>query len=158
MSDIEAMKLALWHEAMAKEPKRNQAKREKHEATAKFIRQAIAEAEAESLQQEPVGEMQLSAVIEGMVVPVVPVELPVGTKLYTHPQPEPAIDNQDLTIAYMSGVYDGKKNYKNSLVKQARYVRNYSNTEEYFEAVPLSFILEDYDHGMEAAHGIKEET
>jgi len=36
---------------------------------------------------EPVGEMQLSAIIEG-VVPVVPIELqlPAGTKLYTTPQ------------------------------------------------------------------------
>ncbi len=37
-------------------------------------------------QGEPVGEMQLSAIYEGMVVPVVPVELPAGTKLYTTPQ------------------------------------------------------------------------
>lgn len=35
--------------------------------------------------QEPVGEMRLSKIIEGMVVPVVPAELPVGTKLYTAP-------------------------------------------------------------------------
>jgi hypothetical protein len=48
----EAMKLALWHEAMAKEPNRNQAKREKHEATAKFIREALAKQE----QGEPVGD------------------------------------------------------------------------------------------------------
>ena len=39
----EALKLALWHEAMAKEPNRNQAKREKHEATAKFIKEALAQ-------------------------------------------------------------------------------------------------------------------
>ena len=44
----EALKLALWHEAMAREPNRNQAKREKHEATAKFINEALAQ------EQEPV--------------------------------------------------------------------------------------------------------
>jgi hypothetical protein len=38
--------------------------------------------------QDLVGEMQLSAIVEGLVVPVVSVELPVGTKLYTHPQPK----------------------------------------------------------------------
>ena len=48
--------------------------------------------------------------------------------------------------------------YKNKLVKQARYVRNYSNAEESFKAVPLRFILEDYEHGMEAAHNIKEKN
>jgi hypothetical protein len=35
--------------------------------------------------QEPVGEMRFSAIIEGMIVPVVEQELPVGTKLYTTP-------------------------------------------------------------------------
>ena len=41
MTKDEALKLALWHEAMAREPNRNQAKREKHEATAKFINEAL---------------------------------------------------------------------------------------------------------------------
>ena len=50
MTKDEALKLALWHEAMAREPNRNQAKREKHEATAKFIKEALAQPE-----QEPVG-------------------------------------------------------------------------------------------------------
>ena len=45
----EALKLALWHEAMPREPNRNQAKREKHEATAKFIKEALAQ------EQEPIG-------------------------------------------------------------------------------------------------------
>ena len=49
MTKDEALKLALWHEAMAREPNRNQAKREKHEATAKFIKEALAQPE-----QEPV--------------------------------------------------------------------------------------------------------
>ena len=49
MTKDEALKLALWHEAMAREPNRNQAKREKHEATAKFINEALAQPE-----QEPV--------------------------------------------------------------------------------------------------------
>lgn len=48
----------------------------------------LKEAIAATEKQEPVGEMQLSAIYEGMIVPVVPVELPVGTKLYTHPQPK----------------------------------------------------------------------
>ena len=48
MTQDEALKLALWHEAMAREPNRNQAKREKHEATAKFINEALAQ------EQEPV--------------------------------------------------------------------------------------------------------
>jgi hypothetical protein len=54
------------------------------------LHQAIAEAEKQEQSAEhvgePVGEMQLSAIYEGMVVPVVPVELPAGTKLYTTPQ------------------------------------------------------------------------
>jgi uncharacterized coiled-coil protein SlyX len=33
--------------------------------------------------QEPVGEMRFSAIIEGMTVPVIEQELPVGAKLYT---------------------------------------------------------------------------
>lgn len=33
--------------------------------------------------QEPVGEMRLSVLIDGLVVPVVEADLPVGTKLYT---------------------------------------------------------------------------
>ena len=45
MTKDEALKLALWHEAMAREPNRNQAKREKHEATAKFIKEALAQSE-----------------------------------------------------------------------------------------------------------------
>jgi hypothetical protein len=40
-------------------------------------------------QQKPVGEMKDSQIIEGMVVPVVPVELPAGTKLYAAPVQEP---------------------------------------------------------------------
>ena len=59
-------------------------------------------------------------------------------------------EHDDLTIAYMSGFHDGKKNYKNNLVKQARYVRNYSNTEESFKAVPLRFILEESECRFEA--------
>ena len=47
MTQDEALKLALWHEAMAREPNRNQAKREKHEATAKFINEALAQPEQE---------------------------------------------------------------------------------------------------------------
>ena len=45
MTKDEALKLALWHEAMAREPNRNHAKREKHEATAKFIKEALAQPE-----------------------------------------------------------------------------------------------------------------
>ena len=45
MTKDEALKLALWHEAMAREPNRNQAKREKHEATAKFIKKSLAHPE-----------------------------------------------------------------------------------------------------------------
>ena len=52
MTKEEALKLALWHEAMAKEPNRNQAKREKHEATAKLIKEALAKPD-----QEPVAWM-----------------------------------------------------------------------------------------------------
>ena len=52
MTKDEALKLALWHEAMAREPNRNQAKREKHEATAKFINEALAQPK-----QEPVKDL-----------------------------------------------------------------------------------------------------
>ena len=37
--------------------------------------------------EEPVGEMRLSQIVDGMIVPVVEQNLPVGTKLYTRPQP-----------------------------------------------------------------------
>ena len=47
--------------------------------------------------QEPVGEMRLSEIIEGMVVPVVPAELPVGTKLYAAPQPQrPPLTDEEI--------------------------------------------------------------
>ena len=46
--------------------------------------------------QEPVGEMQLSGIIDGLVIPVVPVELPVGAKLYTTPQPQEFVCSTDL--------------------------------------------------------------
>ena len=47
---------------------------------------------------EPVGEMQLSAIIEGAVVPVVAVELPAGTKLYTTPQQRTWVDLTDEEV------------------------------------------------------------
>jgi hypothetical protein len=51
----------------------------------RILRTAIAAAE----KQEPVGEMKDSQIIEGMVVPVVSVALPAGTKLYAAPVQEP---------------------------------------------------------------------
>ena len=51
--------------------------------------------------QEPVGEMQLSGIIGGLVIPVVPVELPIGTKLYTIPPQRPWVgltDDEMLAI------------------------------------------------------------
>ena len=63
MTQDEALKLALWHEAMAREPNRNQAKREKHEATAKFIKEALAQPE-----QEPVGQLLEDAFGRGQVM------------------------------------------------------------------------------------------
>ena len=62
MNKDEALKLALWHEAMAREPNRNQAKREKHEATAKFIKEALAQSE-----QYP--QIAISPEIVGYVAP-----------------------------------------------------------------------------------------
>ena len=99
---IDAMKLALWHEAMAKEPNRNQAKREKHEATAKFIRQAIARAEStlEAEKQEPIGEVESSLRFTGgfhVKLRHTATMPEVGTKIYTHPYTgQPKQDNTDL--------------------------------------------------------------
>ena len=60
---------------------------------------ALEEALAKQEHGEPVGEMQLSAIYEGMVVPVVSVELPAGTKLYTTPQQrKPLTDEQIYAI------------------------------------------------------------
>ena len=42
----EALRLANWHDSMAKEPKRNQAKREKHSSTAAELRRLHVENEA----------------------------------------------------------------------------------------------------------------
>ena len=55
----------------------------------KQTRNRICAAIAEAEKQEPVGEMKDSQIIEGMVVPVVPVELPAGTKLYAASVKEP---------------------------------------------------------------------
>lgn len=41
---------------------------------------------------EPVGEMLESSIYPGLIIPVVEPELPIGTKLYAHPQPAPAGD------------------------------------------------------------------
>lgn len=46
--------------------------------------------------QEPVGEMRLSEIIDGMVVPAVPAELPVGTKLYTAPPQRPPLTDEEM--------------------------------------------------------------
>ena len=52
-------------------------------------------------QQEPVGEMRFSEIIDGLIVPVVEKNLPVGTKLYTRPakQPTEVIDPDSRTIS-----------------------------------------------------------
>ena len=46
--------------------------------------------------QEPVGEMRLSEIIDGMVVPAVPEELPVGTKLYAAPPQRPPLTDEEI--------------------------------------------------------------
>ena len=52
-------------------------------------------------EQEPVGEMLFSEIIDGLIVPVVEKNLPVGTKLYTRPakQPTEVIDPDSRTIS-----------------------------------------------------------
>ena len=75
------------------------------------LRQAIATEES-SATQEPIA--RVTGVYGGrfIVKPLNPaMVLPTNMALYAEPQPkqEPAIDNQDLTIAYMSGFHDGKK-------------------------------------------------
>jgi hypothetical protein len=60
-------------------------------------------------QQEPVGEMRFSAIIEGMIVPVIEQELPVGSKLYTTPpaaQPAVPLTERDLASACLSYRHD----------------------------------------------------
>lgn len=53
MADNEALRLATWHEAMACEPKRNEAKRDKHRRTAAELRRlAGVEAERDALVKE----------------------------------------------------------------------------------------------------------
>ena len=42
--------------------------------------------------------MQLSTFIKGLVVPVIPVELPIGTKLYTTPPQRPWVGLTDEEI------------------------------------------------------------
>ena len=51
--------------------------------------------------QEPVGEMRESCILEGAIIPVVEVELPAGTKLYTTPQ-QPAQE----PVAWMDALKD----------------------------------------------------
>ena len=66
MNKDEALKLALWHEAMAREPNRNQAKREKHEATAKFIKEALAQPEQEPMAwMDKDGDVLSASVVSG---------------------------------------------------------------------------------------------
>ena len=75
-----------------------------------------------SEKQEPIA--RVTGVYGGrfIVEPLNPaMVLPTNMALYAEPQPkaekqEPAIDNQDLTIAYMSGFYDGKKKPKREWV------------------------------------------
>ena len=55
-------------------------------------REALAQFDAQAAEQaagggEAVGEMKLSELIDGLVIPVVTADLPLGTKLYTHPAP-----------------------------------------------------------------------
>jgi len=47
---------------------------------------AILSAASKADVQEPVGEIKLSELVDGLTIPVVPVDLPIGTKLYATPQ------------------------------------------------------------------------
>lgn len=68
---------------------------------------ALEEALVKQEQGEPVGEMQLSAIYEGMVVPVVPVELPAGTKLYTKsPQQRKPLTQQEVIDGFCKLPHD----------------------------------------------------
>ena len=82
--------------------------------------------------QEPVGEMQNSFLIENMVVPVVPVALPAGTKLYVNPPAQPA-QRKPLTDEEIMQTWEG-------VIKYA----------------PGEVRLKDFARAIEAAHGIKE--
>ena len=101
MTKDEALKLALWHEAMAREPNRNQAKREKHEATAKFIKESLAQSE-----QYP--QIAINPEIVGYVAPQLKIEgsrhvICQCDKCKAHPEQEPvythpAKDLEDIEI------------------------------------------------------------
>jgi hypothetical protein len=83
---------------------------------------------AKQEQGEPVGEMQLSAIIEGTVVPVVPFQLPVGTKLYTTPQQRKPLTDEQIEIVHRS------------------------------TWMQSTATLKDFARAIEAAHGIKGEV
>lgn len=51
--------------------------------TADQLRQAYSQGAAAQLSAESVGDMRESLLIDGLILPVVEVELPVGTALYT---------------------------------------------------------------------------
>jgi len=94
MSKDEAIKLAI--EWIEKQPEEITAS--KYDVDTRYVvLKELEEALAKQEQDEPVGEMQLSAIIEG-VVPVVPFQLPVGTKLYTTPQQRTWVDLTDEEV------------------------------------------------------------
>ena len=119
---------------------------------------------------EPVGEMQLSAIYEGMVVPVVPVELPAGTKLYTTPQPkqehgEPVMRVRiersksgglighvwwidDSLVEGMHDLYTTQQQQRKPLNKKQRIA--------IIESLEFENSQQELIDAVEAAHGIKE--
>jgi len=142
---IEAMKLALWHEAMAREPNRNQAKREKHEATSKFIREALAKQE----QDEPVAWLINDKKINHLQIKSI--KRLIERARHAH------MTNIELRI---NGQYEW---YEGDWIKhmvEAPQPRKPLTDEQIMNALKLKSCdgYREIVRAIEAAHGIKEST
>ena len=102
---------------------------------------------AEAEKQEPVA-WDAHGAFDGMRVPEKS-DLSGGWADTSPPQRQPEQEPDDLTIAYMSGVYDGKK-------------QRQPLTDEQIEAIANEYgaggWICDFARAIEAAHGIKENT
>lgn len=73
--------------------------------------------------QEPVGEMRLSELVDDLVIPVVPAELPVGTKLYAAPQPSDDVVKDAARWDMLVKIYDHVLTHPDSRKHDAEYGR-----------------------------------
>jgi len=72
---------------------------------------------------EPVGEMRLSELVDDLVIPVVPAELPVGTKLYAAPPLSDDVAKDAARWDMLVKIYDHVLTHPDSRKHDAEYGR-----------------------------------